>query len=82
MTPSHLFKEGLGFTQNVFEFCQLQKALHKSFIICIAVFHFIFKLLKLGLKNKNKSSENKIPPTETHKCYSFLSTLKGMAKVI
>lgn len=49
----HLFKEGLCLAQNVFEFCQLQEAFHQSFIVSIAVFHFILKLLKLSLKNNS-----------------------------
>ena len=50
---SHLFKKGLRLAKDVLEFCQLQKALHECFIICIAIFHFIFQLLKLGLKKLN-----------------------------
>lgn len=49
----HLFKEGLRLAQNVFEFCQLQEAFHQSFIVSIAVFHFILKLFKLSLKNNS-----------------------------
>ena len=54
----YLFKEGLSFLQNVFEFCQCQRVLHKCLISCVAVFHFIFKLLKLGLKKKKKEKVN------------------------
>ena len=50
---SHLFKKGLRLAKDVLEFCQLQKALHECFIIRIAIFHFIFQLLKLGLKKLN-----------------------------
>ena len=58
---SHLFKKGLRLAKDVLEFCQLQKALHECFIIRIAIFHFIFQLLKLGLKKLNSIRQEFLP---------------------
>ena len=50
----YLLKESMCLAQYMFEFIQLQNACHEGFIICIAVFHFTFKLLKLSLKSQNQ----------------------------
>ena len=56
----YLLKESLCPAQYVFELLQFQNACHESFIICIAVFHFTFKLLKLSLKDKTKMEHEMI----------------------
>lgn len=50
----YLLKESRCLAQYMFEFIQLQNACHEGFIICIAVFHFTFKLLKLSLKRQSQ----------------------------